>query len=169
MTYGEKQTFGGEAVVGKSAAEHQFRVALRDRGLRVTPNRLKVFRTLIAHPEPLTSAQLAEILADDGMNPATVYRMMEQFTEAGIVHPVVLGHKRVGYEVMGEHRSHLDHFFCIRCHRMFDVPECGLDAALTELADRIGFEIAFHHADIHGLCPDCLRADGTPEGSADKH
>lgn len=142
-----------------SAAELEFRAGLRQHGFRVTPNRLLVFRTLARHAEPLTSPQLADLLAPEGINPATVYRMMQQLTGAGIVHPVMVGHESIGYELMSPYRPHHDHFYCVRCHETFDLRECGLDAALIQLAERNGFQVTFHHAELHGLCPACRDGD----------
>jgi Fur family ferric uptake transcriptional regulator len=154
---------GGVRMVDASA-ERQFRATLRDHGLRVTPNRLRMFRTLASHAEPLTSQQLAGLLADEGMNATTVYRMMQQLTEAGIVHPVMVGHEHIGYELVSPYRPHHDHFLCVSCHRTFDLAECGLDDALVKLAERNGFQVTFHHAELHGLCPEC-RVRGAQSGS----
>ena len=144
-----------------ASAERQFRASLKDHGLRITPNRLRMFRTLAGHSEPLTSTQLAGLLADEGMNPATVYRMMQQLTQAGIVHPVMVGHEHIGYELVSPYRPHHDHFLCVSCQRTFDLDECGLDEALVKLAERNGFLVTFHHAELHGLCPECRKA-GAP-------
>lgn len=144
-----------------NAAEREFAAALRRHGLRVTPNRLKVFRALTAHPEPLTQPQLAELVAPDGMNATTVYRMMQQLRQADIVHPVMVDHEHIGFELVSPYRPHHDHFLCVKCARTFDLAECGLDRAFSELADRTGFEVTFHHAELHGLCPEC-RTDREP-------
>jgi Fur family ferric uptake transcriptional regulator len=138
-------------------AETEFRSALREHGLRVTPNRLRVFRVLARHSEALTAPQLVALLAGEGMNPATVYRMMQQLTQAGIVHPVMVGHEHIGYELVSPYRAHHDHFVCDRCARTFDLAECGLEEAVVRLAERNGFQVSSHHAELHGLCPDCQK------------
>lgn len=151
--------------VGESA----FRVALRERGLRVTPNRLRAFRVLARHSEALTTPQLVSMLADEGLNPATVYRMMQQLTQAGLVHAVMVGHEHIGYELQSPYRAHHDHFICESCGRTFDLAECGLEEAVVRLAERNGFQVTAHHAELHGLCPDCQRAGKTDlkDGSAE--
>ena len=137
--------------------EAAFREALRSNGLRVTPNRLRVFRVLARHSEPLTAPQLVGLLAGEGLNPATVYRMMPELTQAGIVHPVMVGHEHIGYELVSPYRPHHDHFVCEACGRTFDLAECGLEDAVVRLAERNGFRVTAHHAELHGLCPDCQR------------
>lgn len=149
----------------RDESETAFRLALKDAGLRVTPNRLRMFRLLSQHREPLSCTELAGMMADEGMNAATVYRMMQQFTDAGIVHPVMVGHDHIGYELISPYRTHHDHFFCLKCGRTFDLAECGLDDAVVQLAERQGFQVTFHHAELHGLCPDC-RAEAERQHAA---
>lgn len=138
-----------------STAEAGFSEMLRAQGLKVTANRLELFRVLSGHARPLSSAELARVLTARGISVATVYRMTQQLAEAGLVHAVMVGHDNIGYELVAPFRPHHDHLLCTGCGRTFDLADCGLDTIVRELGQRQGYEVTFHSLELHGLCPSC--------------
>lgn len=139
----------------QSQLETVFRERLKIHQFRVTPNRLRVFRALMASAQPLTVTDLASRLAAEGLNIATVYRIMEAFVALNIVHPVLIDHQSVGYELVEPFRAHHDHLVCTRCGQVVDLYNCQLDQALAAMSRLGGYQVAFHQMEIHGLCPDC--------------
>ena len=128
---------------------------LRDSGLRVTPDRLTIFRELSATRRPLPKPDLVERLKSAGINQATVYRVLELFTALNIVHAVLLPHGVVGYEPIPPFRDHHHHIVCASCGTMADLYECGVDHAIKRDLSGIGFIPISHSLEVVGLCSTC--------------
>ncbi|MCL5115688.1 MAG: transcriptional repressor [Firmicutes bacterium] len=140
-----------------TAGEKEFIQFLRDHQMRVTPNRLTVFRALQKSQGPLTVPDLAGRVEESGLNTATLYRIMETLTELQVVHPVLQDHQNVAYELLEPFARHHDHLICRQCGRTIDIYDCRLEEALKAISDDRGFRIDFHQMEVHGLCPDCQR------------
>jgi Fur family ferric uptake transcriptional regulator len=145
-----------------TAGEKEFAKLLRDRHVRVTPNRLTVFRAMQKSSEPLTVSELASRVENSGLNTATLYRIMETFTELQITHPVLQDHQNVAYELLEPFARHHDHLVCRQCGKTFDLYDCRLEAALESISDEQGFHIDFHQMELHGLCPNCQKSTPHP-------
>ncbi|MDA8206929.1 MAG: Fur family transcriptional regulator [Thermaerobacter sp.] len=138
-----------------TAGEKEFAQFLRDHRARVTPNRLTVFRAMQQSARPLTVPDLAAQVEDSGLNPATLYRIIETLTELEVVHPVLQDHQNVAYELLEPFARHHDHLVCRQCGRTVDLYDCRLEETLKSISDDRGFKIDFHQMEVHGLCPDC--------------
>ncbi len=138
-----------------TAGEKEFAQFLRDHRVRVTPNRLTVFRAMQQSARPLTVPDLAAQVEDSGLNPATLYRIIETLTELEVVHPVLQDHQNVAYELLEPFARHHDHLVCRQCGRTVDLYDCRLEETLKSISDDRGFKIDFHQMEVHGLCPDC--------------
>lgn len=141
-----------------TAGEKEFIQLLREHRMRVTPNRLTVFRAMQTSQEPLTVSDLALRVEHSGLNPATLYRIIETFTDLKVVHPVLQAHQNVAYELVEPFARHHDHLICRRCRRTIDIYDCRLEEALKSISDDRGFSIDFHQMELHGLCPECQKA-----------
>jgi Fur family ferric uptake transcriptional regulator len=128
---------------------------LRESGLRATPDRMRIFRVLAESPEPLTVRAIAGRVREAHLNITTVYRVMELFVALGIVHPVIVGHEAVGYELMAPFRPHHEHFLCAKCGRVVDIYDCPFEEALATLSRDGGYEVTFHQMEMHGVCRAC--------------
>lgn len=146
----------------KVRGEETFRDRLKAGGFRITPARLQVFRGLVSQSAPITIQQLSEQLAGDGLNMTTVYRVMEALVALGIAHPTLVGHQAVGYELREPFRPHHDHLMCRGCGKVIDIYDCALSTVLRTMSDQGGYQVDFHQADLHGLCPDCVASPALP-------
>ncbi|SMC05142.1 Fur family transcriptional regulator, ferric uptake regulator [Sulfobacillus thermosulfidooxidans DSM 9293] len=135
--------------------EELFQETLRERGFRVTPDRLHVYRLLESSPFPLPISTVVEEIQSTGINQTTVYRILELFTAIGIVHPVLIGHGSVGYELIPPFRHHHHHLVCVGCNQVVDLNNCRLEQRVDEIVEPYGYKILYHDLEIHGLCPDC--------------
>jgi Fur family ferric uptake transcriptional regulator len=86
---------------------------------------------------------------------ASVYRVLEQLSELGLVHRVDLGGGVARFEPAlagGEHHHHL---VCDVCGRieLFDDP--SLEEALVKVAGAHGYALSQHDVVLHGSCRDC--------------
>ena len=50
-----------------------------------------------------------------------------------------------------------DHFTCLSCRRVFDVPRAQAIGPRQRVAIRAGFEVLDHHIELYGVCAACRR------------
>ncbi|MBX5467122.1 MAG: transcriptional repressor [Firmicutes bacterium] len=134
--------------------EQLFRKTLHARGYRVTPDRLRVFRHLLARPQPVAVAELADALQAEGTHPVTVYRVIDCLSALGVVHPVLLG-SAVGFELSAPFRAHHHHLWCRGCGRLFDLAECELDPVIRRIEEVHHLKVEGHELTLEGLCDRC--------------
>ena len=114
-------------------------------GLKVTQPRLSIFRVLAQSSESHMSAddihlQLAE---DDNEVPlATVYRVLTQFEQAGLVtrHNFESGHS-VFELASGDHH---DHMICVETGEVMEFVNEQIELLQEEIADEAGYELIDH-------------------------
>ncbi len=133
--------------------------ALREAGLRLTPQRLAICRYLAgSHTHP-TPQEIYRALKPEypSLSLATVYNTLSALVELGAIH--ALGDA-------GDDTTHYDadtaphiNLVCVRCHRIFDLPHQAVAELEQEAAEHTGFRIFGARVVYYGLCPDCQRAE----------
>lgn len=146
--------------------EQMFRKALHAHGYRVTPDRLRVFRHLLARTQPVAVAELAESLAGEGTHPVTVYRVIDCLSDLGVVHPVLLGNSAVGFELSAPFRDHHHHLRCRGCGRLFDLAECELDPVIRRIEEVHHYRVEAHELTLEGLCDRCAQKEAASAPSS---
>ena len=131
--------------------------ALRERGLRATPQRVTLLSELGRRSDHPTAEELYRSLRDAHPTLAlsTVYSTLETFEAAGLAHRLTLGEGRDRYDANVRPHAHL---VCLGCRRVVDVALTA--SAPPPEATRLGYRYAFTSVVHHGLCPDCQRAGG---------
>ena len=135
------------------AAESQ---ELKDAGLKITLPRIKILQVLERSEVHHVSAEdVYKLLLqnEEEIGLATVYRVLTQFEQAGLVvrHNFEGGHSV--FELSPE--EHHDHIVCVRCGRVEEFADDEIELRQQQVADRLGFELTDHHLNMYGLCPDC--------------
>ncbi len=131
---------------------------LRERGFKVTPQRLAVYRALAhttAHPN-------AEMLYRElqpyypTMSLATVYKALAILCEVGLAQELNVGEDAFRYDANTAAHPHVR---CTCCGRVDDIMG-DLDAAGVEqqAAAATGYDITAHQLYFFGLCPACQNA-----------
>lgn len=104
---------------------------LRDSDLRATAPRLAVLRFLYEAPTPVSHAELADKLAPEGWDRATVYRNLNDLTDAGIARKTDLGDHVWRFELLqesgGTHADAHPHFVCDECGEVSCLPEGSVE------------------------------------------
>ena len=129
---------------------------LRGAGLKITLPRIKILQILensgVRH---LSAEDIYKLLIENGeeIGLATIYRVLTQFEEAGLVsrHHFEGGHSV--YEIAQE--FHHDHLVCLKCGRVEEFSDAGIEARQTDIAARLGFELTDHKLNLYGFCADC--------------
>ena len=86
---------------------------------------------------------------------ATVYRVLTQFEQAGILSRNYFETGKAVFEL--NEGSHHDHIVCLDCGRVEEFQDDEIEKRQHEIADKHGFEIVDHTLAIYGHCvkPDC--------------
>jgi Fe2+ or Zn2+ uptake regulation protein len=94
------------------------------------------------------------------MAQSSVYRNLAVLERAGVVHRIVTTDEFARYELAEDLTEHHHHLICASCGDVtdFTVPadvERSLEAALSTVAERSGFQVRHHRLDLVGTCPRC--------------
>ena len=130
---------------------------LKDAGLKITLPRIKILQILESEDVHHVSAEdVYKLLIANGeeIGLATVYRVLTQFEQAGLVvrHNFEGGHSV--FELASE-KLH-DHIVCVRCGRVEEFIDSVIEKRQEQVAKQLGFELTDHHLNMYGLCPDCV-------------
>src|ERR687895_191020 len=131
--------------------------ALRERGLRMTPQRRAIVAEVLRAQGHISPTAIARRVQADmpGVNPSTVYRTLALLEDVGVLQH---SHVETGAEYHRAEEAHHVHLTCRSCGRD---DELSLDEAakLRQLIRRHhGFEADLTHFAITGLCTDCPAA-----------
>jgi Fe2+ or Zn2+ uptake regulation protein len=127
---------------------------LRDRGQRVTSQRVLIHRFVRDHEGHLTAEQVLAGVADalPGTALPTVYATLELFEELGLVRRVQTGGGTMVFDPRMDPHHHVT---CRRCGAVEDVEApVELDGVLRR-ARRAGFATEHAEVVVSGLCRDC--------------
>ena len=118
---------------------------LRKAGLKVTSPRLKILEVLETSVERHMSAEAiykALINSGEEFGIATVYRVLTQFEQAGLV----ARHNFEGGTAVFElaDKTHHDHMVCLETGKVIEFVEERIEELQAEIADRHGYTIEDH-------------------------
>ena len=128
-----------------------FKRKARASGLKVTPQRLAVYRAIVSRHDHPSAEELYEELKGkiEGISLTTVYRTLSSLETVGLVQRVPTLRDKVRYDARVEPHSH---FICLNCGRIFDVdsvPEIDL-----EKFEAVGTPINCTMV-CYGICREC--------------
>lgn len=131
---------------------------LKKAGLKVTTPRLKILQILEKSKEHHLSAEdIYRVLLESGddIGLATVYRVLTQFEDAGLV----VRHNFEGDQAVFEldHGTHHDHLVCVKCGRVEEFVDNVIEKRQEEIARNAGYSITDHSLNIYGICAKCQK------------
>ncbi len=129
---------------------------LKVAGLKVTAPRVKILQILESSKIRHLSAEdiYRKLLTDNAaIGLATVYRVLTQFEEAGLVIRHHFAEGSSVFELAGT--SHHDHLLCIKCGRVEEFSEAEIEKLQQQIADKLGFELIDHNLNMYGYCSKC--------------
>jgi Fur family ferric uptake transcriptional regulator len=129
---------------------------LKDAGLKITAPRLKILQLLESTSVRHVSAEdVYKLLLENGeeIGLATVYRVLTQFEDAGLVarHHFEGGHSV--FELSPD--QHHDHIVCVKCGKVEEFNDIEIERRQKMIAEALGFELTDHDLNMYGLCPVC--------------
>jgi Fe2+ or Zn2+ uptake regulation protein len=127
--------------------------ALRERGMRVTPQRVVLHRVLRELDRHVTADELLDAVADRLPNVSlpTIYATLELLEELGMVRRV----QRAGTTLFDPRTDSHHHLVCTACGSIEDLDSALDTAVLERAAARRGFEHERIEAVVHGRCGAC--------------
>lgn len=129
---------------------------LRKAGLRATLARVRILGLLEnADQAHLTAEDIYKALLDEGedVGLATVYRVLAQFEQAGLVRKLFFNSKKAAYQLtgLGEH----DHLVCLKCGKIQEFIDEFAVQRRQQIETRFGFRVEGHELVVQGYCADC--------------
>lgn len=126
---------------------------LRNAGLKATLPRLKILELFENSKERHLSAEdVYKVLlnAGDDVGLATVYRVLTQFEDAGLL---VRHHFESGKAVFELNEgTHHDHVVCVKCGRVEEFYDAEIEKRQQDAAESLGFKMQEHSLMIYGIC-----------------
>ncbi|MFZ6772014.1 ferric iron uptake transcriptional regulator [Undibacterium sp. SXout7W] len=126
---------------------------LKASGLKATLPRMKILEIFQSSKvRHLTAEDVYKILLNENMDVglATVYRVLTQFEQAGLLHR---NHFETGKAIFELNEgSHHDHLVCLDCGRVEEFYDEEIEKRQQTIASERGFRISDHALAIYGNC-----------------
>jgi Fur family ferric uptake transcriptional regulator len=137
---------------------------LKTIGLKVTAPRLKILdlfeKSAVRH---LSAEDVYRLLIAEGLDIglATVYRVLTQFEQAGLLQRHHFESGKAVFELGAE--AHHDHLVCLQCGRVEEFYDAEIEKRQHKVAKDRGFAVREHALYLYAECikPDCPNKTST--------
>lgn len=126
---------------------------LKNTGLKATVPRLKILEVFQrAHQRHMTAEDVFRVLLDDrsDVGLATVYRVLTQFEQAGILSRSHFESGKAVYEL--NEGQHHDHLVCLDCGKVEEFYDAEIEKRQQAVAKSKGFTITDHALSLYATC-----------------
>lgn len=139
------------------ATIHNCKTELNEANLRATPARLALMELLESSEKPIDVQSMISFLQKKNISadPATVFRIVNMFTEKGLVKPIQLNEGKFRYELSNKADHH--HLVCEKCGEIEDISDCNISALEKEIEKKKKFKVTSHSLEFFGICSDCQK------------
>lgn len=129
---------------------------LKDKGYKVTPQRIAVYEVLRNTKEHPTVEAIYNKLQPmyPTMSLATVYKSLEMFKELDLVQELNVGEDKFRYDANVKPHPHVT---CVSCGRVDDVDDEMLFNLSEQVAGKTGYKITGQKLYFYGYCPTCKK------------
>ncbi len=135
---------------------------LKSSGLKATVPRLRIlelFQKMAQDAQPtrhMTAEDIYRRLLDEGMDIglATVYRVLTQFEQAGLLQRHHFGASKATFEL--NEGQHHDHLVCLQCGHVEEFFDAEIESRQARIARERGFAVHEHALTLYA---DCQRGD----------
>lgn len=137
--------------------KHDCKDELNEQKLRATPARIALMKLLESATEPVDVQTMTEYLSksDIKTDPATVFRIINMFTEKNLTKQIQLNEGKFRYELSSKADHH--HFICENCGKIEDISDCNIEMIENEIKKKKGLLVKSHSLEFFGLCSDCQK------------
>ena len=134
---------------------------LKSTGLKATLPRLKILEIFQGGKQRhMTAEDVFRVLLDErsDIGLATVYRVLTQFEQAGILLRSNFESGKAVYEL--NEGQHHDHFVCTACGKVEEFYDPEIEKRQQMIAARMGWSIQDPSMSLYGQCADCTTKVG---------
>jgi Fur family zinc uptake transcriptional regulator len=133
--------------------------ACEERGLRLTPLRLRVLELIAAEEKPVKAYDLLDQLKDEhgAAAPPTVYRALDFLLEHRFIHKLSSINAFVGCHHPSEAHQ-VPFLICDVCASATELCDERVSRLLGDQARQLGFEPRAQTLEMHGVCAHCSAA-----------
>ena len=147
----------GANLVHMTQRDDDLTALLRSRGMRVTSQRVLIYRALVERGGHLSAERVHEAVAPvlPGVSQQTVYSTLQLLADLGLARRVVAAGGSTRFETRLDEHHHLA---CERCGAVVDLDvDVAVEPALAA-ARATGFEPGFASLTVLGRCAGCAAA-----------
>jgi len=129
---------------------------LKSTGLKATLPRLKIMEIFQQGKQRhMTAEDVFRVLLEDrsDIGLATVYRVLTQFEQAGILMRSTFDGGKAVYEL--NEGQHHDHFVCTGCGKVEEFFDGEIEKRQQRIAKDRGWQVHDHAMALYGLCAEC--------------
>ena len=132
---------------------------LESGGLKLTRGRGVVFNEVMRAHGHFAPEELLKQCRNKGrkISRATIYRILKELLEAGVVRETAFGEKHHHFEHLYDEKRH-HHARCIRCCALIEFPDLHEEKLYNSVLERIGFSVIGHEMHFYGICQICRKA-----------
>lgn len=136
-------------------SDHDCKDELNVFNLRATPARLALMMLLESSDKPLdTSTMIAYLEKKDiAADPATVFRIINMFTDRGLTRQISFNEGKSRYELASKEEHH--HLICKKCGDVKDISDCNIKALEKDIKKKKNFLVTSHSLEFFGICNNC--------------
>jgi len=130
------------------------RTLFKERGLKLTPQRVAIYKALAETPCHPTAADLyAQVARDYPMiSHNTVYYTLSSLRAAGLVKEVNYWHDQARFDANVKSHHHL---ICLGCRTISDIENQALNRLTASSAIPKEFQVIDHQVEFYGYCQKC--------------
>lgn len=143
---------------------------LKNMGLKATFPRLKILDVFRRNDDTQEMRHLSAedvyrlLIAEDvDIGLATVYRVLTQFEQAGILMRSQFDGGKAVFEL--NDGDHHDHFICTNCTKVVEFSDPEIEKRQYKIAEDLGFELESHTLVLYGICEECISSNRVSAGS----
>lgn len=128
---------------------------LKKASLKITPARVAAMKLFKCSNHPIDVRYIIGDLAKNlDVNRVTVYRIINTFTEKGLLKKVEFGEGKARYELKKEEHHHL---ICQKCGAIEDISDCRIGILEKKISKKKNFLVKSHSLEFFGVCKDCQK------------
>lgn len=122
---------------------------------RITPERFEVLDFALKQNGHFGADELYIVMknASSNISRATVYNTLELIAKCGLVIKRNFESGKSTYESAYKRQNH-DHLICTNCGEIIEFHSPEIEKIVTEVCERLGFEVSAYSFNIFGKCKD---------------
>jgi len=151
--------FSGAFAAAQGAGTNMANIdELKNTGLKATLPRLKILEIFqTGGQRHMTAEDVFRVLLNEhsDIGLATVYRVLTQFEQAGILERSHFESGKAVYEL--NEGTHHDHLICTACGKVEEFYDAEIERRQQLVAKDKGWILQDHAMSLYGLCGDCVK------------